>query len=144
MRQQCQSRVTPLRCGNGVVRALAVSAGWRSWLGLGVLALAGCVTSTPVSEPPPACPAALILEGAERTSVYRAGAQPRASEIRYIAVLRDLTSACRYYSDADGGGVDVDLTFNLIAERGPAMAGSEPVTYFVATLGPATADGEFQ
>jgi hypothetical protein len=125
--------VTQLRCG----RIPVASAGWRPWLGLGLLTLAGCGTSQPASQPPPPpCPTALILEGAERTSAYRAGAQPRASELRYIAVLRDLTSTCRYYTEQDGAGVDVDLTFNLIAERGPALSGSEPLTYFVATLGP--------
>jgi hypothetical protein len=114
-----------------------LGAGSRLWLGLGLLALAGCGTSQPASQPPPPpCPTALILEGAERTLAYRAGAEPRASEIRYIAVLRDLSSTCRYYTEDDGAGVDVDLTFNLIAERGPAMSGSEPVTYFVATVGP--------
>jgi hypothetical protein len=116
----------------------AVGAGWRPWLALVLLALAGCGTSAPETpEPQPApCPTALILEGAERTAAYRAGATPRAAEIRYIAVLRDLNSACRYYSGEGGAGVDVDLTFNLIAERGPAMSGSEPLTYFVATIGP--------
>lgn len=109
--------------------------GWRASIGLGLLALGGCGTSAP--EPPPApCPAAVILEGADRTAAYRAGAEARPSEMRYIAALRDLTSACRYYSDADGAGVDVDLTFNLIAERGPAMSGSQDVSYFVQVVGP--------
>jgi hypothetical protein len=104
-------------------------------IGLGLLALGACGTSAP-EPPPPLCPSTLLLEGAERTTTYRAGAQPRPSELRYLAVLRDLTSACRYYSGQDGEGVDVDLTFNLIAERGPALSDSEEVIYFVATVGP--------
>ena len=125
--------MTPLRSGSG-----AVDAGWRPSLALGLLALAACGTTAPETAEPaaPPCPTALILEGAERTAAYRPGAEPRAAEIRYIAVLRDLSSACRYYSGEGGAGVDVDLTFNLIAERGPAMSGTEALTYFVATIGP--------
>jgi hypothetical protein len=78
----------------------------------------------------------LFLDGAERTSAYRGGAEARPEDLRYVAVLRDLTSTCRYYSDGASQGVDVDLTFNLIAERGPAQAGVEELTYFVATVGP--------
>jgi hypothetical protein len=99
-------------------------------------ALGACGSATPEPSSPPLCPTALLLEGAERTTAYRAGAGPDASEIRYLAVLRDLASACRYYRDGDGTGVDVDLAFNLIAERGPAMAGPEELTYFVATVAP--------
>jgi hypothetical protein len=103
---------------------------------LWVLALAACGSSEPELPPAQPCPAALLLDGADRTSAYRAGAEPRPDELRYIAVLTDLSSACRYYSDASGQGVDVDLSFKLIAERGPALSGSEQVTYFVATVGP--------
>ncbi len=100
-----------------------------------MLAPAACGSTAP-EQPPPLCPTTLLLEGAERTTIYRAGAEPRPSELRYLAVLRDLTSGCRYYSGEEGAGVDVDLTFILIAERGPAMSGSEELTYFVATMGP--------
>jgi hypothetical protein len=101
----------------------------------GVLALGACGSSDPELPPPP-CPTALFLDGAERTSAYRAGAEPRPSELRYLAVLTDLSSACRYYGDSTGQGVDVDLSFAMIAERGPALSGSEEVRYFVATVGP--------
>ena len=106
----------------------------RAAVVVGVLALAACGSSDPEAPPPP-CPTALLLDGAERTSAY-GGAEPRPDELRYLAVLTDLSSACRYYDDANGQGVDVDLSFKLIAERGPALSGSEEVTYFVATLGP--------
>ena len=103
----------------------------------GVLSLGGCGSSDPELPPPP-CPTALFLDGAERTSAYRAGtgAEPRPDELRYLAVLTDLSSACRYFDDGTRQGVDVDLTFNLIAERGPAVSGVEELTYFVATVGP--------
>ena len=107
----------------------------RSALLAGVLALGACGSSEPELPPPP-CPTALFLDGAERTAVYRTGAEPRPSELRYLAVLTDLSSTCRYYGEAGSAGVDVDLSFKLIAERGPALSGSEEVTYFVATLGP--------
>jgi hypothetical protein len=103
---------------------------------LGVLALVACGTAEPESPPAQACPAALLLNGAERTSAYRAGAEGRADALRYVAILTDLSSSCRYYGDATGQGVDVDLSFKLIAERGPALSATEEVTYFVATVGP--------
>jgi hypothetical protein len=111
--------------------------GWRRpWVGLALVALGACGSTAPTPPPAPLCPATLLLEGAERTTTYRAGAENRPGEIRYLAVLRDLTSGCRYYSGEEGAGVDVDLTFILIAERGPALSGSEELTYFVATMGP--------
>jgi hypothetical protein len=104
---------------------------------VGVLALAACSSSDPEAQPPP-CPAALFLDGAAQTSAYRVGAgtEPSPDQLRYFAVLTDLSSSCRYYSDDSGEGVDVDLSFKLIAERGAALSGTEQVTYFVATVGP--------
>ena len=102
----------------------------------GLLAVASCGTpdpQLPLAEP---CPAATLLSGAERTSGYRAGAEPIPGELRYVAALTNLASTCRYYEDGTKRGVDVDLTFDLIAERGPALSGVEELTYFVATVGP--------
>lgn len=118
------ARISNLRLGAG-----------RAALAVGVLALGACGSTDPPAPPPP-CPTALLLEGAERTSVYRAGAEPRPDQLRYLAVLTDLSSVCRYYDEADGQGVDVDLSFNVIAERGPAIAGGEELEYFIATVGP--------
>ena len=120
-----QSRPPSARLHAGLATAL-----WA------LLALASCGTAEP--EPPPGepCPAALLLDGAEQISAYREGAERGPDELRYIAVLTDLSSSCRYYSDDSGQGVDVDLNFKLIAERGPALSGNEEVTYFVATVGP--------
>jgi hypothetical protein len=101
----------------------------------GVLALGACGTAEPAA-PLPACPTALFLNGAEQTSAYRAEAQSRPEDLRYIAVLTDLSSSCRYYEDANGQGVDVDVSFKVIAERGPALLNREEVNYFVATVGP--------
>jgi hypothetical protein len=99
---------------------------------VGALALGACGSSAPESPPPP-CPRALLLDGAERTSAYRPDSDARPSDLRYLAVLTDLSSACRYVNE----GVEIDLTFSLIAERGPAFSSTpEEVTYFIATLGP--------
>jgi hypothetical protein len=93
--------------------------------------LSACGSSSPPQEPP--CPTVLLLKGAERTADYRPGPDTRPSDLRYLAVLTDLVSICRY----EAGGVDVALRFNLIAEQGPAYAGGPlQLTYFVASLGP--------
>ena len=104
------------------------------WAGAAVLVLGACGSNPPAPAPaPPPCPTALLLEGAERTTAYRAGAEPRPDDLRYLALLTDLSSACRYVDE----GVEVDLIFSLTAERGPAFASTpEEVTYFIATLGP--------
>jgi hypothetical protein len=97
-----------------------------------VLALSACGSSDP--EPPAApCPTALLLKGAERTADYVSGSNPRPADLRYLAVLKDLVSLCRY----EDTGVDVALRFNLFAEQGPAYGGGPlQLTYFVASLGP--------
>ena len=120
----------PRYAARGPVRCLAAVLA-------GALGLAACSSSNP--EPaPPACPPALFLDGAAQIAVYSpgAGTQPRPDQLRYLAVLSDLSSSCRYYDDAQGQGVDVDLSFKVIAERGPALLGKEEVTYFVATVAP--------
>ena len=97
------------------------------------LALAGCASDESPAPQPPACPPTLILQGAERTAAYSPGADPTPSALQHMAVLTNLASACSF----GGDGVDVDLAFDLIAERGPAMTGdTAELTYFVATLGP--------
>lgn len=87
------------------------------------------------SNPPPSvpCPTVLLLKGAERTAEYRPGPDTRPADLRYLAVLSDLVSACRY----DEAGAEVGLRFNLIAEQGPAYEGGPlQLTYFIATLAP--------
>jgi hypothetical protein len=109
----------------------------RAWAGAVVLLLGACGSTPQAPAPaPPPCPTALLLEGLERTTAYRPGAELRPSEISYLAVLTDLTSACRYGSGEEGADMEVDLNFAVVAERGPAMSGSEELTYFVATMGP--------
>jgi hypothetical protein len=95
------------------------------------LLLAACGSSSTAPAPP--CPTVLFLKGAERTADYRPGPSPRPADLRYLAVLKDLVSICRY----EDNGVDVALRFNLFAEQGPAHDGGPlRLTYFVASLGP--------
>jgi hypothetical protein len=105
-------------------------------MALGALLLAACASSESAPPPvPPVCPSALILQGAERTAAYAPGAGTDPSALQHLAVVTNLASACRFDQD----GVDVDLAVDLIAERGPALAGDQvELTYFVATL---AADG---
>lgn len=93
---------------------------------------AGCGSSGAAGPEPP-CPTALLLKGAERTADYRPGPGTRPADLRHLAVMTDLVSACRY----DEAGVDVGLRFDLIAEQGPAYPGGPLLlTYFVATVAP--------
>jgi hypothetical protein len=106
-------------------------------LGLAALPLVACGTSAPQTAAP-ACPTALFLQGAEHTASYRPGAGRQPDALRHLAVMTNLASGCRYGAE----GVDVDLAFDLIAERGPAFAGdSADLTFFVATIAP---DGEIR
>jgi hypothetical protein len=101
-------------------------------VGLAALPLAACSTSAP-PPPPPTCPTALLLQGAERTASYRPGSERQPDALRHLAVMTNLASGCRYGED----GIDMDLAFDLIAERGPALAGdSADLQFFVATVAP--------
>lgn len=104
----------------------------RTAVVIGILALGACGSAEPQSPPPP-CPTALLLDGAERISAYRAGAERRPDQLRFIAALSELASTCRYTDE----GVEIDLAFSMTAERGPAFSSTpEEVSYFIATIGP--------
>lgn len=96
--------------------------------------VAGCGFFSEEPTPaPPACPSASILEGAGITADYGPGEERDAQSLRYTAGLSELASACRYPAD----GLEVDLTFKVLAEKGPAFEqGPLQITYFVATVGP--------
>jgi hypothetical protein len=73
------------------------------------------------------------VQGAEQIAAYRQATVPAPDDLRYLALLADLSSSCRY----EDGGVEFDLTFNLIAERGPALAyDAVRLAYFLAAVTP--------
>lgn len=75
-----------------------------------------------------ACPATRIAVPSDRI-----GHADNDGRIRYIATMGSLTSDCRQVDDQ----VEVDISFDLTAERGPAFTG-RPVrlTYYLVTIGP--------
>lgn len=120
--------------------AIPGGAGARRGILLGPLAaiLAACGLFADDPEVPTSCPRAEIPGGADVTASYRTGATRNPSALRYAAALSRLQSSCR-----DGAGnLEVDLAFDVIAERGPELGGAPvDVTYFVAVVGP---DGRIQ
>jgi len=96
--------------------------------------VAGCGLIPEGSQPsPPACPSVAVLEGAGVTAGYRPGDERNPRSLRYMAGLSEPVSSCRYRSD----GLEVDLSFNVLAEKGPAFNGGPlELTYFVAVVGP--------
>src|SRR5690606_40596842 len=97
---------------------------------LGALALCACSSSDP-QTPPIACPTAVLLDGADRTSAYRTGAERRPDNLRYMAALLNLASDSREV----GEGIVVALCFDVLAERGAAVSDAESLEYFVAPVG---------
>ena len=93
--------------------------------------IAAC--SSDRSQMPPACPTAVLLEGAENISTHVPASGRRPEDLQLVAALSGLVSACQ----VAGPDVDVALAFNVLGERGPAY-GTPPVrlTYFIATVGP--------
>jgi hypothetical protein len=79
---------------------------------------------------PPGCPPVHALIGADRVSSYRSP-EAQADDLEYVAALNQVRSRCRTIDD----GIEVDVAFELVVERGPALP-SDPlrIGYFIATL----------
>ncbi len=75
-----------------------------------------------------ACPPAQIAVPSDRIGYNNAD-----GELRFVGILEQLTSSCR----RDEDDVEVDITFIMRAERGPAFE-DKPVrlNYFLATVDP--------
>ncbi len=75
-----------------------------------------------------ACPPAQIAVPTDRI-----GYDNGDGELRFVAIMEQLSSSCR----RDEDDVEVDITFIMRAERGPAFEG-QPVrlSYFLATVDP--------
>jgi hypothetical protein len=99
---------------------------------LALLTLSGCGLFGGSEPPPqpPGCPPVHALIGADRVSSYRS-AEQRVEDLRYFAAINQVRSQCR----ADGDELEVDIAFEIVAERGPALeSGPLELSYFVATL----------
>ena len=79
-------------------------------------------------------PLGLVPGWRRATAVYRDGAAPRPDDLRYLAALTDLSSACRYSDDRRRGRPHLQFDRRSAARR--SLAGTQEVTYFVATVGP--------
>ena len=105
----------------------------RSLAPASVTVLVACLSacaSTPGDLARDACPQAQIAVPSDRI-----GHNNSEGELRFVAVMEELTSDCRRAEGEDD--VEVDITFAMRAERGPAFEG-QPVqlTYFLATVDP--------
>ena len=79
-----------------------------------------------------ACPKIGILRDANQVTLYRPGGLG-AADVQARAQIVDYLGNCTY----DDTGVTVDVSLILIAERGPALAGSSvPLSYFAAVVTP--------
>lgn len=102
--------------------------------GLTMVALSGCglFTRSEPEPPPPGCPPVHALIGADRVSSYRT-AEPRIEDLRFVAAINSVRSRC----SVDDDELEVDLAFEMVAERGPALEpGPLQLGYFVVTLAP--------
>jgi hypothetical protein len=101
---------------------------------LALSAMTACSSNEEAGAPAaPACPRAFIIEPAARVAVPPPSISEDPQALRYVAALSDIRSDCRYGESA----VEVDLGFNLVAQRGPALEGDRvELAYFVATIGP--------
>jgi hypothetical protein len=100
---------------------------------LALTAMTACSSNEEAGAPAPACPRAFIIDAAARMAVPPPSVSEDPQALRYVAALSDIRSDCRH----SGSAVEVDLGFNLLAQRGPALeADRVNLAYFVATIGP--------
>ena len=107
-------------------------AGFRLLLGLLLLTLGGCglFGRSESQAPVPGCPPVYALIGADRVSSYRT-AEQRVEDLRFVAAINGVRGGCR----TDGDDLDVEITFDIAVERGPALEpGPLELAYFVAVL----------
>jgi len=113
-------------------------------MGAALLTLAGCGGDGLFSGKTPeerareatlACPRVGIVRELSEVVKFRPGQGREPSDIVSHGILRDYDGNCEYGSD----GVTVNVNLTLLAERGPAMTGSQAqFRYFVAVVPPGT------
>jgi hypothetical protein len=80
-----------------------------------------------------ACPKVGILSDAAKVTLFRPGSGNGQTDVVAHAVVGDYTGSCTY----DETGVTIDISLALVAERGPALTGTQiPLSYFVAISKP--------
>ncbi|MEL6961484.1 MAG: hypothetical protein AAFO01_01935 [Pseudomonadota bacterium] len=90
--------------------------------------LVGACASNPTERAELACPPVQIAVPADRL-----GHNNDKGELRFVAVMDELISNCRQDED----NLEVEITFTLSAERGPAFDEDlVDLTYFLATVDP--------
>lgn len=91
------------------------------------LTLGACSATTP-GDLETACPPTQIAVPSDRV-----GHSDESGRLRYVATIEQLTSSCR----TDDEFVEVDIAFDLKAERGPVFQ-ERPVdlSYYIATVDP--------
>lgn len=95
------------------------------------LFLAGCSTFN--REPPPPCPPVAILGETASLTQFRPGPGRDLTDVEYGVQILDYRGGCQFSSDKRS--VIVELTTDIVAQRGPAMSGTTiTVPYFVAVL----------
>ncbi|BBK39881.1 hypothetical protein STAQ_49590 [Allostella sp. ATCC 35155] len=103
-----------------------------SVLGLAAVALAGCGSWNlfGASEPPPACPRAVVVNDLSRLTEFRPGAGRDLSDVVFSAGIERVDASCEYDRRRK---VTMQTVVNVVVERGPADRSRQAqVTYFVA------------
>ncbi len=106
-------------------------------LSLAALSLAACGGGGPVADAPPtSCPRVAIVTEAARVVQFGPGAGRDPTDIVSRGQIADYNGTCTY----GDGRVTVDLTVDIVGERGPAGSGGDlPLQYFVAIADPTQA-----
>jgi hypothetical protein len=94
-------------------------------------ALGACSSFSKPEGPP--CPRVAVVPELERTTIYRDGPARDLTDVRYSAEITDARGSCSYNRTSVG----VDMTIDIVGERGPAADGDgTDVQYFVAITDP--------
>jgi len=102
---------------------------------LAALVLGGCSSfgGDNVHKTDLACPKVGIVRDANSVTLFRPGPGRGPADVVARGLVADYSGNCTY----DSTGVTVDVSLALVAERGPALVGTQvPLTYFVAVSTP--------
>jgi hypothetical protein len=107
-------------------------AAFRRLAPAGLVALSGCGLFGG-GKPPPACPAAVVLQPLANTALFAPGAEPRPENVAFYGILSEVDSKCEYTRE----GVRVRLDVIVVGQRGPMAHGDRlDLNYFIAVVAP--------